>query len=174
MKMSRSCERFLFWNGYVREENPRYEPSCPKVGGSSSPSPWEVITFRGAAYFLNATQNNWNKLQAKVTYYMKRSGHLALPWTWRVGTYKVIYNIVIWYKRVQSTAICTIKRIFSNSKESSLGFLAQLYPRGPGVNWYVSVGVPKSKWWQPCGDQPVEERSFLFPRVQRLPFSEIN
>ena len=29
-----------------------------------------------STHFLNATQNNWNKLQAKGTYYMKRSGHL--------------------------------------------------------------------------------------------------
>ena len=65
--------------------NPRYGPSCLKVGGSRPPSPCEGITFRGSAYFVNATQNNQNKLQAKGTYDMKRSGHLALPWTWRVG-----------------------------------------------------------------------------------------
>ena len=170
--MSRFCERFVFWNGYVREENPRYGTSCPKVGGSRPPSPCQGMTFRGSAHFLNATQNNQNKLQAKGTHYMKRSGHLPLPWTWRVGKYKVIYNIVIRYERVQSTAICTIERTFSNSNESSLGFLAQTLARGVGVNWYVSVGVQKSKWWQPCGDQAVEERSFLFPRVQS--FSEIN
>ena len=170
--MSFFCERFIFWNGYIREENPRYGPSCPEVGGSIPPSPCEGFTFRGSAFFLNATQNNQNKLQAKGTYYMKRSGHLPLPWTWR--EYKVIYNIVIRYKRVQSTAICTIEQTFSNSNESSPGFLAQLKPRGLGVNWYVSVGVQKSKWWQQCGDQPVEEWSFLFPRVQKLSFSEIN
>ena len=37
--LSRYCERFVFWNGYVRNEKQRYGPSCPKVGGLKSPSP---------------------------------------------------------------------------------------------------------------------------------------
>ena len=37
--VSRYCERFVFWNGYVRNEKQRYGPSCPKVGGLKPPSP---------------------------------------------------------------------------------------------------------------------------------------
>ena len=39
LKMSSFCERFVFWNGYVRKENQRHGPSCPKVGGSSPAAP---------------------------------------------------------------------------------------------------------------------------------------
>ena len=37
--MLRFCKCFNFWNGYVRKENQRYEPSCPKVGGLEPPQP---------------------------------------------------------------------------------------------------------------------------------------
>ena len=68
------CERFVFWNGCTFVKKIKGMDQVPKVGGSSPPSPCEGITFRGSAYFLNASQNNWNKLQAEGTYYMQSSG----------------------------------------------------------------------------------------------------
>ena len=60
------CECFDFWNGHVRKENQRYEPSRPRVGGLKPPlpppGPWAIVPDHRAAL--------------KVGSCSKRSSHL--------------------------------------------------------------------------------------------------
>ena len=51
MKMPHCCERFVFWNGYVRKYNQRYGPSCP-VRGLKPPSP-SPCAVQGIVGILN-------------------------------------------------------------------------------------------------------------------------
>ena len=43
VQMSYFCERFIVRNGYVREENQRHGPTCPKVGGMRC---WSLLHYR--------------------------------------------------------------------------------------------------------------------------------
>ena len=54
LKMSCFCERFIFWNGYVCQENQWFGPRCPKVGGSSPPAPPHVrsLTWRSVIWII--------------------------------------------------------------------------------------------------------------------------
>ena len=103
-----------------------------KWGSSSPPSPCEGITFRGSAYFLNATQNNFligYKKKATIKKFQWSPGFVASPLATRLLVLECSGSYKATRKNLEhlGTLISIVYQISVEELCSAYRFLAQFH-----------------------------------------------
>ena len=77
--MSRFSERFVFWDGYLRNENERYEPSCRQKGGGPYPCVAPGTRAYTAAVLVDILQSD--QLRSKIEHLKMSHAELTMDCT---------------------------------------------------------------------------------------------